>query len=108
MKHLRKTLAVVVAATALCTAFTTPAQAARGSFAYYYLNGGWPPGNELPDPQDNRCYNTPWDAHNATNHTDRRAILYRGTDCHPDETEAFMDAGSNAPNHFRSVMFVTW
>ncbi|MDX3380971.1 hypothetical protein PV682_05845 [Streptomyces niveiscabiei] len=108
MKHLRKTLAVAVAATALCTAFTTPAQAARGSFAYYYANGGWPPGSDLPDPQDDHCYNTLAEANHAVNHTDRRAILYRGPDCHADETVTFMDPGTNAPDHFRSVMFVTW
>lgn len=109
MKHLRKTLTVVVAATALCTAFTTPAQAARGTFAYYYLNGGWPPGNHLPDPEDNHCYNTPWEGTQATNSTDRVAILYRGRDCQPAETVAFYESGQRGPENFNSVKFqVRW
>ncbi|MFM9610338.1 hypothetical protein DF268_13745 [Streptomyces sp. V2] len=106
MKYLRKTLAVAVAAVALCTVFTTPAQAARGTFAYYYANGGWPPGSELPDPEDGRCYNTSAEANHAANHTDRLAILYRGPDCRAEATVTFMEPGQQAPDRFGSVKFV--
>ncbi|MET8975430.1 hypothetical protein ABZX85_07385 [Streptomyces sp. NPDC004539] len=106
MKHLRKTLAVAVAATALCTAFTTPAQAARGTFAYYFANGGWPPGSEFPDPQDGRCYNTLAEANHSANHTDRLAVLYRGRDCRDDAVVTFMEPGQNAPDRFDSVKFL--
>ncbi|MEU7565293.1 hypothetical protein AB0A99_04630 [Streptomyces fradiae] len=104
MKSLRKALAVVVAAAALSTAFATPAHAGRGSFAYHV--DGWFGGFELHDPEDGRCHNTQSEAHNAANHTDRLAVLYRGADCHDDAVVTFLQSGAQAPDRFGSVRFV--
>ncbi len=106
MKNLRKALAVAVAAAALSTAFATPAQAARGSFVYH-VDWWWAP-LELPDPEDNHCYNMQGAADRPTNHTDRTAILYRGVDCHDSETVAFYQPGTVGVEHFGSVKFVNW
>ncbi|MFD3657685.1 hypothetical protein [Streptomyces sp. NPDC058620] len=105
MKNLRKALAVAVAAAALSTAFATPAQAGRGSFAYRV--DGWFGGFEIHDPQDGHCYNTlQGEAHGPANHTDRLAVLYRGTDCHDGATVTFLESGQSAPDHFGSVKFL--
>ncbi|MFB7588911.1 hypothetical protein [Streptomyces sp. NPDC056169] len=104
MKTLRKALAVAVAAAALSTVFATPAQAGRGSFAYSVE--GWFGGFEFTDPEDGRCYNTMAEAHGPANHTDRRAVLFRGTDCHDGAIVTFLESGQNAPDHFGSVKFL--
>ncbi|WP_086824872.1 hypothetical protein [Streptomyces sp. NRRL B-24572] len=104
MKNLRKALTVVVAAAALSTAFASPAQAGRGTFAFYV--DGWFGGFEFVDPEDGRCYNPISEANHATNHTDRLAVLYRGTDCHDDAVVTFLPAGVQAPDRFGSVKFL--
>ncbi|WP_405793127.1 hypothetical protein [Streptomyces sp. NBC_01506] len=103
LPNLRKALAVAVAATALCTVFSTPAQAARGSFAYRV--NGW--GHELNDPEDGRCYNTQAEANEAANHTNRTAVLFRGTDCPDGAIVTFVEPGQGAPDRFRSVRFLS-
>ncbi|GGU02238.1 MULTISPECIES: hypothetical protein [Streptomyces] len=104
MKNLRKALAVAAAAAALCTAIATPAQAGRGSFAYYV--DGWWGGFQVTDPEDGRCYNTQAEAHGPANHTDRLAVLYRGTGCHEGAIVAFYESGQSGPDHFGSVKFL--
>ncbi|MFC9705248.1 hypothetical protein ACFTWD_31680 [Streptomyces sp. NPDC056943] len=104
MKNLRKALAVAVAVAALSTAFTTPAQAGRGSFAYSV--DGWWGAFEFHDPQDGSCHNTMAEAHGPANHTDRLAVLYRGTDCHDGAIVTFLESGQSAPDHFGSVKFL--
>ncbi|WP_103512067.1 hypothetical protein [Streptomyces sp. SM13] len=105
MKNLRKALAVAVAAAALCTVSAAPAQAARGSFAYYVE--GWWHGFELTDPEDGRCYDIlQGEAHRSTNHTDRLAVLFRGTNCQDGAIVTFLEPGQNAPDHFGSVKFL--
>lgn len=105
MKNLRKALAVAVAAAALCTTFATPAHAGRGSFAYSV--DGWFEAFEIHDPEGGRCYNTlPGEAHGPANHTDRAAVLHRGTDCHDGAIVTFVEPGQWAPDHFGSVRFV--
>ncbi|WP_086823917.1 hypothetical protein [Streptomyces sp. NRRL B-24572] len=104
MKNLRKALAVAVTAAALSTAFATPAQAGRGTFAYYV--DGWFGGFEFNDPEDGRCYNTMSEAHGPANHTDRLAVLYRGTDCDDSAVVAFLEPGQSGPDRFGSVKFL--
>ncbi|MFD4948574.1 hypothetical protein ACFVYE_38725 [Streptomyces sp. NPDC058239] len=104
MKNLRKALAAAVAAAALCTVSATPAQAARGSFVYYV--DGWWQGFELTDPEDGRCYNTQAEANRPTNHTDRLAVLYRGTNCQDGAVVAFFEPGQSGVDHFGSVKFL--
>jgi hypothetical protein len=101
MKNLRKMLAVALATTALCTV-ATPAQAARGSFVYY-VDGQ---GIELPNPEDGRCYNTRAEADRPINHTDRLAVVYRGTGCQDGAVVTFFEPGQSGPDHFGSVKFL--
>ncbi|QNP74714.1 hypothetical protein IAG44_38205 [Streptomyces roseirectus] len=103
MKNRRK-VSAVAAAVALCAMFTTPAQAARGSFAYRLEASGQ--GWHLTDPEDGRCYPTQAPAHQPSNHTDRLAVLYRGTDCQDGAVVTFLEPGQTAPDRFGSVKFL--
>ncbi|MFD3532110.1 hypothetical protein [Streptomyces sp. NPDC058664] len=104
MKYLGKALVTAVAASAvLCGGFSTTAQAARGSFTYHV--DGWR--YHKPDPQDDHCYNMPGQANELSNHTDRTAVLFHGTDCRIGDVVTFLEPGQWAPDHFYSVKFLS-
>ncbi|MGW6688702.1 hypothetical protein [Streptomyces sp. NPDC054961] len=67
---------------------------------------GWWQGFELNDPEDGLCYNTQGEANRPTNHTDRLAVLYRGTGCQDGAVVTFFEPGQGGPDHFGSVKFL--
>ncbi|WP_143065967.1 MULTISPECIES: hypothetical protein [unclassified Streptomyces] len=103
MKNFGRMLVTAVCTATLCAGLPSSAQAVQGTFVYRVAGYG----HVLNAPQDGRCYNTPGTANEPTNHTDRVAVLHRGTDCRAEEVVEFLDPAHQAPTHFRSVLFIS-